>query len=459
MRSWTFPVPLSPDLPEPLFLQIAQAISHDIQRGRLKAGAALPGSRTLARDLGVHRNTVLAAYRELGAEGWILSEGRTTRVTQDLPAASEPGIHSSSLPGYDLDEAWVPPRTHRQFSLAGIPDLRLFPAREFGQAIRRALRNRALLDYGDPQGNGQLREGLAGLLSEMRGLACGADQILVTGGSQMALTLIARTLIRPGDVVAIENPGYPHARSAFLEAGAQVVPVPVDAEGAEDRCPGAGRGTVRPPGRLRHAPPPVPHHRDHERRPAAPAPGMRRAPPPGRRGGRLRLRVPLRGISRHAPGQPGSARRGHLHGDAVEDPGPEASASGSSPRPSRWSTRWPPSGAAWTSTGNQVVEQAVADLLAEGILQRHVRKMRRVYAARRDALAQALKDHLHGVMDYELPSGGMSIWVRTAPRRRPGGLAGQGPAAGHRLFSRTALRLPWPAPPGPPPRVLPAGRG
>ena len=82
MRPWSFPVSLSVDSPESLFLQITRAITGDIERGRLKPGAVLPGSRTLAQNLGVHRNTVLAAYRELCAEGWIQSAGRTTRVAE-----------------------------------------------------------------------------------------------------------------------------------------------------------------------------------------------------------------------------------------------------------------------------------------------------------------------------------------------------------------------------------------
>ncbi|HJW08307.1 MAG TPA: GntR family transcriptional regulator, partial [Holophagaceae bacterium] len=103
MRPWTFPIALDPGAAEPVFLQIARAIASDVRRGRLRPGAVLPGSRTLAQDLGVHRNTVLAAYRELEAEGWTRSEARSTRVAGDLPAAPERARIPRGGLGFDLE--------------------------------------------------------------------------------------------------------------------------------------------------------------------------------------------------------------------------------------------------------------------------------------------------------------------------------------------------------------------
>src|SRR5207248_7504317 len=85
MPTWELPLPLDPSANIPVFLQIAHAIAEDIRRGRLSRGDALPGSRTLAATLDVHRNTVLAAYRELQGEGWITSERNATRVSSALP--------------------------------------------------------------------------------------------------------------------------------------------------------------------------------------------------------------------------------------------------------------------------------------------------------------------------------------------------------------------------------------
>src|SRR5688500_8472265 len=86
MSDWALALSVSDEGPDPTFLRIARAITDEIKRGRLKAGAALPGTRTLASSLGVHRNTVLAAYRELFAEGWITSEkARGTYVSPSIP--------------------------------------------------------------------------------------------------------------------------------------------------------------------------------------------------------------------------------------------------------------------------------------------------------------------------------------------------------------------------------------
>ena len=416
MRPWTFPVPLSSEQSGPLFLQIAQAISRDIQRGRLKSGAALPGSRTLARELGVHRNTVLAAYRELNSEGWIQSGERTTRVAQDLPAALSAGLRGSSLPGYDLEpprRAWSAPGLNRYHALAGMPDLRLFPAREFGQALRRALREPALLDYGDPRGHLRLRERLASLLSEMRGLASEPDQILVTGGSQMALALIARMLIRPGDRVAIENPGYPLARLAFQDAGAQVLPVPVDEEGL--RIDVLERLAEQGPLRAVFV---TPHHQYPTTITMSAARRLRLLECAARR--RFAVVEDDYDFEFHYGGHPVMPLASRDPGGVVIYMGTLSKILAPGLRLGFVSAPQPVVDAlvAGRSSldfhGNQVVEQAVADLLEEGILQRHARKMRRIYAARRDALGRALREHLGGALAFELPSGGMSIWARAA---------------------------------------------
>jgi GntR family transcriptional regulator / MocR family aminotransferase len=117
----------------------------------------------------------------------------------------------------------------------GAPDVRLVPAQAIGRAYRRVLARRGadLLAYGDPEGHPALRAALASMLASTRGLAVTADDILVTRGSQMALTLTARALLRPGDVVAVEQFGYRPAWEAFRAAGATVVPVPIDRDGLD----------------------------------------------------------------------------------------------------------------------------------------------------------------------------------------------------------------------------------
>src|SRR5215471_12035704 len=222
--AWEPVVDVDRDAALPPFLQIARSLAADIERGRLRPGDWLPGSRRLAASLRVHRNTVLAALAELMAEGWIeTTPSRGTFVTRAIPDhrgrpfSPRLGIRSRLPSGapFALPEAPVayrPPILPRgTLSLSsGAPDVRLVPARLIGRAYRRVLglRGAKLLAYGDPEGHPALRSALASMLANTRGLSVAADDVLVTRGSQMALTLAARALLRPGDSVAAEEFGY-----------------------------------------------------------------------------------------------------------------------------------------------------------------------------------------------------------------------------------------------------------
>src|SRR5688572_9349717 len=134
-RPWVFPVALDQSSQLPVFLQIARAISGDIRRGRLRPGSVLPGSRALARSLDVHRNTVLASYRELKDGGWVVSAQRSLRVSEAIPAQtprSLPRTRTKSTTGFDLVPARLGPDipmpdTRSRLPDGGMPDLRLVP--------------------------------------------------------------------------------------------------------------------------------------------------------------------------------------------------------------------------------------------------------------------------------------------------------------------------------------------
>jgi GntR family transcriptional regulator/MocR family aminotransferase len=260
MSAWTFAIDLAAASAGsgPTFLRIARAVSEDIRRGRLRAGDELPGSRTLAVSLGVHRNTVLAAYRELSAEGWIACErARGTFVSPQIPdvaprrfsAQAAIAREIATRVGFDLGPARVaalppvapllpasPRSLDGPLSLGGgIPDVRLVPSAELARAMRRVLKRRGLevLSYGDPAGPASLRSALASMLSATRGVAARPEHVLVTRGSQMAIDLVARTLVAPGDVIAVEALGYRPAWEALRASGARLVPLPVDAHGLD----------------------------------------------------------------------------------------------------------------------------------------------------------------------------------------------------------------------------------
>ena len=419
MSRWTFPVALDPEAREPRFQQIVRAIAADIRRGRLRPGDRLPGSRTLAESLGLHRNTVLAAYRELAAEGWIEGEARSTRVALDLPAAPKTRpLASRGGVGFDLEAdlpgpEFRPPRGALLDLAGGLPDPRLVPADLLARALRRALRARPTpFTYGDPAGEPRLRGALSALLAEVRGLAAPSEQVLVTGGSQMALDLLARTLIRPGDRVAVEDPGYPAAWRTFQAAGAELVPLPVDGEGVSIEA--LERVLAEGPLRALYL---TPHHQ-------FPTTVTLTAPR------RLRL-LELARRHRLAIVEDDYDFEFHFDGRPVL-PLASADAAGvvvylgtlskvlapglrlgflAAPRPLVEAL------AARRDLvdhhGNRAVERAVAELIEDGLLQRHARKMRRIYAERRETLRDLLHRHLASELTFDAAPGGLSFWART----------------------------------------------
>ena len=418
MRPWSFPVELAPSA-EPLFLQISRAIADDVRRGRLAAGALLPGSRTLAKTLGIHRNTVLAAYRELESQGWLVSERRATRIARDFPVRPPSAEPMARRLGFPLEPPDAPigfrghrPRAGELHFDAGLPDPRLFPAADLSRALRRALRPPlGTLGYGDARGFGDLRRGLAAMLRETRGLAVEADGIIVTGGSQGALDLLARVLFRPGDVVAVEDPGYPLAWSAFRAAGATLAPIPVDDDGlvvAKLAEVAQRRARLRAVYLTPHHQFPTTVSLSAARRVALL--DLARA---------RRLAV----IEDDYDFEFAFERRPVLPLAAADEAGVVVYigtlskiltpalrlgwVAGPHPLVEALTTRVVDLG----QQGDFVVQRAVAELLEDGLLGRHARKMRRVYQSRRDALAEGLAEAFPQAR-FTVPSGGMSLWVR-----------------------------------------------
>jgi GntR family transcriptional regulator / MocR family aminotransferase len=231
---------------EPLHRQIYFAIRHAILSGALRPGVRLPATRGLARQLAVSRNTVMTAFEQLHAEGYVDGRvGAGSFVSHRLPAVvpgaraqagqrserrSErpgPSIRGARLAGLDRGRSRA-----RAFS-PGVPELEQFPFDDWARLLARRWRRprRAFLVGGDPAGYRPLCQAIADYLASARAVACRPEQVIVISGTQQALDLAARVLIDPGDPVWIEEPGYPPTRAVLLAAGARPVPVPVDDEG------------------------------------------------------------------------------------------------------------------------------------------------------------------------------------------------------------------------------------
>ena len=224
-----------------LYRQLREAIVA----GRLRSGERLPATRVLAADLGVARATVTAAYERLVAEG--LAEGRTGAGTFVADAVRPLQTHRvrrpARLPPAPPEAEVAPsaplPRPLRYDLRHGRPDDALFPLREWRPIhVAEASRTDVMRNDQDPAGDPALRAAVARHLGRSRGITVDPDEVLVTRGTAQALDLVARTLLRPGDPVAMESPAYPDAVLAFRTARARPVGVPVDGEGlVVDRLP------------------------------------------------------------------------------------------------------------------------------------------------------------------------------------------------------------------------------
>jgi GntR family transcriptional regulator / MocR family aminotransferase len=239
-----------------LVQQIYYALRRAILAGQLAPGARLPATRTLAHELSVSRNTVLLAYDHLLAEGYTVGQtGSGTYVAAVLPDVTfspsdadtdavrvrkgttlrlstygrRVAQHTSFPPPNVLHDA---PPVRYDFRY-GLPDVAAFPHETWRRLLARRARTVSVsaLHYGPAEGYAPLREAIAAYVRRFRAVVCDPAQIIVVNGSQQALDLAARVLLDAGDTVLIEEPHYQGARQVFLAAGAQLVPVPVDAEG------------------------------------------------------------------------------------------------------------------------------------------------------------------------------------------------------------------------------------
>ena len=254
-RSATVPfttVLLDQSAPAPLYRQLYEWLRRGILSGQLRAGTRLQSTRELASELGVSRNTVMTAFEQLLAEGYLEGQiGSGTYVSRALPddmlnarpprlRAIEQGRKGRTISkrGAALATASVNASRKANESCAfrpGTPALDVFPAELWSRLLARHWRcpPRELLGYSDSAGYEPLREAISTYLGAARAVRCEPDQVIIVAGAQQALDLAARVLLDKDDAVWVEDPGYLGAKAAFTGAGARLVPVPVDAEGLD----------------------------------------------------------------------------------------------------------------------------------------------------------------------------------------------------------------------------------
>lgn len=234
-------------LPTPLFRQLYAAIKSGILAGKIQPATQLPPTRALALLLGISRQTVLNAYSQLMAEGFLSGAiGKGTFISDSLPlaacadrsaseTASQPALRPLSSRGLRFIDIRTKINTHDDRPKAfriGMPGLDVFPFEIWARLEARRWRRPSFqLGYTDPAGYPPLRTLLAAYLSASRGVHCAPEQIIITSGSQQALFLVASLLLAPGDAAWVEDPGYRGTSGVLHATEARVCPVPVDREG------------------------------------------------------------------------------------------------------------------------------------------------------------------------------------------------------------------------------------
>lgn len=407
----------------PLFLRIARRIAHDIERGVLVPGARLPSSRELGRALDVHRNTAVAALSELLAQGWIETQARRGAfVSRDfLKQAPRRFAQPSKRASTPLDLPPSPPR--QPFPaygpgilplVGGTPDYRLISSVELARAYRRALRRAPeVLAYGSELGDARLRRALCHELRQTRSVPIDPEGLMVTRGSQMALFLLGRVLSGPDRVIAVEGLGYRPCWEAFRLSGAQLLPLPVDEEGVSIRALSEllerqrvaavcvtphhqypTTVTLTAPRRLellalarRHRFVVIEDDYDHEHHYDG------------------RSVLPLASVDLDVVAYVGTLSK-------ILAPGLRIGYLAARPEILE---RAATVRCYVDRAGDHAVERAVAELIEDDWLGRHVRRLRREYEARRDALVSELRRVLGDALSFRVPSGGMALWARAAP--------------------------------------------
>lgn len=404
----------------PLFQRIAEAIASEIRRGRLAAGDRLPSSRLLASDLEVHRNTVLSAYAELEAQGFLATQpARGTFVTQHMPPPLKRPAAERQQATMKVRLGPLPPApSYMELErgvlplLGGIPDLRTLPYAALARAYRAALRTSPeTLDYQNIYGQARFVKVFSKYLAETRGVVAKSGELLVTRGSQQALYLAARALTRPGSVICVERAGYPPAWEGFRQAGAALLPVRTDKEGivVDD----LKRLTETHDVAAVYV---TPHHQ-------YPTTVTMSGP---RRMALLRLAEKARFIIieddydhefhfEQKPVLPLASfdpagvvvHIGTL--SKVFAPGLRVGYAAGQRELIKAMAYFR---AYLDRQGDHVTELALATLIEDGELGAHVRRMHRTYQARRETLFEALGHHLGSDLSFERPAGGLAVWAR-----------------------------------------------
>lgn len=411
----------------PLYTQIVSEVRRLITAGTLKIGDRLPANRELAKRLGVNRNTVTTAYAELAADGLITSRVGSGSYVSRVPAPAHAlpmREHTPSPMPWDsllavqsrdnwLQEMGGFDGRRDVISLAlALPSADLFPLDDFRRCVDRVLRRqgRVLLQLGTTSGYGPLQEYIASQLA-LSGARVSPDEVLITNGCQQSLDLIRQILVQPGEEVVLENPTYPGAISVFCAAGSKYISVPLGENGIDlnvlEDVLSQRRAKLIYVVPSFHNPTGVTMDGTSRRRLINLA---------------ARYRVPIveddiyRELRYQGP-DVASLKALDEHGLVIYIS-------------SFSKIGFPGLRVGWIAAPRIVIDHlnrakqrsdlhasllaqaAIFEFAKRGLLAKHIKRVKKAYGERRDAMLEALEKYFPGEMSWSHPEGGMSIWVR-----------------------------------------------
>lgn len=409
----------------PVYLQLANQLINAIQRRYIAGGTQLPGTRQLAQLLHIHRNTAVAVYQELEAQGWMETrpnkgsfiigepQARPQKWKSDLQLFQYPtqtgfNFQRSSL----LDNIIETPSTRLHLN-DGLPDIRLTQieelSRQYSAALKRKI-NRKQLGYLNQEGSEFLRWQLANYLNLTRGLHIGANNLLLTRGTEMSVYIAARALLQPNDIVVVGSPGYFSINMILQQTGAKIKTVPVDHDGISVEAVQALCEKKSP--RLLYI---TPHHH-------YPTTASLSAQ---RRIDLLKLAAQYRFIILEddfdydfhftkAPVLPlasadtnGMVVYTGVFGKSLA-PGFRT---GFIVAPENLIQELRKHLQVLDKLGDPLLQQVLGELIEDGAIHRYIKKSVQVYAQRRDTAAALLQQQLSRSLKFDLPNGGLAFWL------------------------------------------------
>ena len=415
------------DSREPVYRQVREKLQALIRDGVLKPGQKLPPSRRLAAELRVNRNTVVAAYEELEADGLVRSHvGRGTFIAGGVQARSAAAAQS---PAFNWHTRLAAAADHSDFFAemlhaapsggvplrysfgAGFPPAGFFPIEDLQKAFHAALREEGaeVFNYGAVEGLESLREQVARGIRSVGG-AVSARDVLITSGSQQAIALAARALVEPGDIVAVEEPSYPGALSVLRELKARILGIPLEKDGLdlnafEDAC-------------RRHAPKLLYTVPDFQN-PAGCVLGPDKREPLVRLAERYGVPLieddsfrDLRYQGEDLPPLKAFDRSGVVvYINSVSKKTMPALRVGWAAIPPGLAARVAALKSADDLGTSSLCQVLLEKFLARGYYRAHIRRVRAAYRERRDAMWDAIVRHFPSDARLEKPAGGMFLWV------------------------------------------------